>query len=221
MRSCLIAKGGGPAVDAGVAALLVDMRRPSDFGAALETIAQARALQSRPAVYVWLSPGARALGDALAALLPAPPDGVFLDGAESGASVQRLGARLAVFEARAGLEDGALPIVAMAAGTPASVFALGSFAGCSPRLKALAFARDELAAALGVKPAAAPIAQARALLVLAAAGAGVPALDAPALDGGLEEECLAARRDGFAGKLAAKPEEIGVIEKLFGALDRP
>jgi len=221
MRSCLIAKNGQPAVGARVSALVVDMRRPSDFGAALKTIAQMRALQSRPAVYVWLAPGARELGDALAALLPVPPDGMFLDGAEGGASVQRLGARLAVFEARAGLGDGALPIVAVAAGAPSSVFALGSFAGCSPRLKALVFARDELSAALAVEPSAAPIAQARALLVLAAASASVPALDAPASNGRLEEECLAARRDGFAGKLAARPEDVPVIEELFGPLKRP
>ena len=109
---------------------------------------------------------------------------------------------------RANLPHGAIGIVAMAAGAPASALALASFAGCSPRLKALVFARDELAGALGVDAASAPIAQARAQLVLAAAAAGAPALDAPCADprdeAALREECRAARRGGFAGKLVRR-----------------
>lgn len=150
-----------------------------------------------------------------------PPDGIFLKGAENGAHVQHLGAKLAVFEARAGLPDGALGVIAAAAGTPAATFDLASFAGCSQRLRALAFDRDALAGSLGVARAAAPLGLARGLLVLAAAAAGLPALDAPCRDAAdlalLRKECLAARRDGFKGKLGTTPAEIAVIEEIFAA----
>jgi citrate lyase subunit beta / citryl-CoA lyase len=153
--------------------------------------------------------------------LQAPPDGIFLKGAQNGADVQHLGAKLAVFEARAGLPDGALGVIASTAGAPSAIFDLASFAGCSPRLRALAFDREALAARLGVARGSAPLDLARSLFVLAAAAANVPALDAPCRDAAdpelLRKECLEARRDGFKGKLATTPAEIAVIEEIFTA----
>jgi citrate lyase subunit beta/citryl-CoA lyase len=71
----------------------------------------------------------------------------------------------------------------------------------------------------GVVPA--PLAVARGLLVLAAAAAGLPALDRhsrhPNEAADLREECLLARGDGFKGKLATRREEIAIIEEIFAA----
>jgi citrate lyase beta subunit len=86
----------------------------------------------------------------------------------------------------------------------------------------LLFARAALASALGADEGAAPVETARSLLLVAAAAAGVRALDAPCRElERLEEECLAARRDGFFGKCAARPEDIGVIERVLRAENSP
>jgi citrate lyase subunit beta / citryl-CoA lyase len=156
---------------------------------------------------------------ALEALRATPPEGVVLQAAEGAASVQQLGSRLAVFEAEAGAADGATRIVAELS-TPSGVLSSATLAGSSKRLQAVLFGRAALALALGTDEASAPVESARALLILAAAAAGAHALDAPCRDPAkLEEECLAARRDGFFGKCAVREDDIGVIERLFGAPD--
>ncbi len=229
VRSCLILPDDPQLeaqawLDCGASALLLDLREPR--AGALAFLGEARKISPRPRIYARLGPVEHpAVDHALETMLEAPPDGVFLDGAEGGASVQHLAAKLAVFEARAGLAAGAMTIVACAAQTPAAIFALHRYKDCSPRLKALAWESDALARTLGldgwpgVVPA--PLAAARGLLVLGAAAAGLPALDAPsprpneAAD--LREECLVARADGFEGKLATKREEIAIIEEIFAA----
>jgi citrate lyase subunit beta/citryl-CoA lyase len=226
-RSCLILPDD-PRLEAeawlacGASALLLDLREPR--AGALAFLRRARELGARPAVYARLGPVDHPGFDlALEALLEAAPDGIFLDGAEGGASVQHLAAKLAVFEARAGLADGAMTIIAGAAGSPAAIFALGSYKDSSRRLVALAWERDALAQALeldhwpGVD--AAPLVVARGLLVVGAAAAGLPALDAPSPRpnevADLRGECLVARADGFKGKLATTREEIAIFDEIF------
>jgi citrate lyase subunit beta/citryl-CoA lyase len=228
-RSCLILPDD-PGLEAeawlacGASALLLDLREPRAGATAF--LRQAREFGARPALYARLGPVEHPGFDlALESMIQAPPDGIFLDGAEGAANVQHLAAKLAVFEARAGLADGATTIIAGAAGTPAAIFALGSYKGCSPRLEALAWESGGLARALaldswpGVVPT--PLAVARGLLVLGAAAAGLPALDAPSPRPGdaaaLQAECLAARAEGFKGKLATRREEIAIIEEIFAA----
>lgn len=228
-RSCLILPDD-PRLEAaawlacGASALLIDVCEPRE--GALAFLRQAREFRPRPAIYARLGPVEHPGFDlALGSMLQGPPDGIFLDGAEGGVSVQRLAAKLAVFEARAGLADGAMTIIAGAAGTPAAIFALDSYKACSPRLAALFWESDALARALalgawpGVVPA--PLAVARGLLVLAAAAAGLPALAAPSRHpnegADLRDECLLARADGFEGKLATRREEIATIEEIFAA----
>ena len=116
-----------------------------------------------------------------------------------------------------------MTIIAGAAGTPAAIFTLGSYKGCSRDWRRLAWERDALARALelddwpGVD--AAPLVVARGLLVLGAAAAGLPALDAPSLLPNdvieLRDECLVARADGFKGKLATRREEIAIFDEIF------
>jgi len=228
-RSCLILPDD-PQLEAeawlacGASALLLDLREPR--AGALAFLRRAREFGPRPAIYARLGPVERPGFDlSLESMLQAPPDGIFLDGAEGGASVQHLAAKLAVFEARAGLADGAMTVIAGAAGTPAAIFALHSYKSCSPRLVALFWESEALARALaldgwpGVVPA--PLVVARGLLVLGAAAAGLPALDVPSRHPNeaaeLREDCLLARADGFQGKLATRREEIATIEEVFAS----
>jgi len=154
---------------------------------------------------------------ALERLRPTAPDGVVLQAAEGAASVQQLSSRLAVFEAEADAADGATRIVAELS-TPAGFLSSASLARSSRRLEALLFGRAALASALGADESSIPVGNARALLVLAAAAAGMRALDAPCRDPErLEAECLAARRDGFFGKCAASEVDIDVIERVLAA----
>ncbi|CAN5180438.1 hypothetical protein BH10PSE9_BH10PSE9_16150 [soil metagenome] len=154
----------------------------------------------------------------LDALVPLRPDGIVLSGAAGGHAVTRLAALLRPREALAGIADGATPIVAISAGTAAAVLGLDTFAGASARLAGLVCDAAALAAASGTGTTAGPIMAARALTVLAASAAAVPAIDG-AYGGndlaGLEAEAEAARRDGFAGKIATRPEQVAVINRVF------
>ncbi len=225
LRSCLII----PRIDdddamfaSGAGALLFDFADGEGIERHAPLIARARLAQGASRILVRLPRLDDPLFDrALETLQGAPPDGVVLQAAEGAASVQQLGSRLAVFEAEADIADGATHIVAELS-TPAGFLSLATLPGASRRLSALLFARAALASALGAEEASAPVETARSLLVIAAGAAGVKALDAPCRAAGtLEEECLVARRDGYSGKCAASPEDIGVIESVFGAEKSP
>ncbi len=136
--------------------------------------------------------------------------------AEGGFSVAHLGGRLAVYEAEAGLPDGATRILPIATETARAVFALHSLPGSSPRLSGITWGAEDLSADLGAETNraedgawTAPFALARNLTLMAAAAAEVDAIDTinahfRDLDG-LARECRAARRDGFVGKMAIHP----------------
>lgn len=149
--------------------------------------------------------GADASDAALASALAFDPATVLLAGAVGRADVEHLAARLAVAEARLGLDDGRVAIAA-AADSAAGILALGDFGrdagrAATPRLAALAWdgrdrARDGAA---------------RTLVLAAAAAAGVAAIDGaspPAVD--LAAEVAAAARDGFAAKLVERPQDVAL-----------
>ncbi len=189
--------------------------------------AEAEALQrtagflagARGAVFVRIGPLAAAATTAvLDALVPARPTGVVLAGSQSGADVTRLSALLRPREAIAGIADGATRIIAQATDTPAGLLALGSYAGASRRLIALAWDDRRLAQALGAEDASDVAAGARTQTLVAAAAAGVAALDRPFPGNDLDvlqAEAAAARRAGFGGKLALAADQVAVINATF------
>lgn len=222
------------AASSGADALVLDLgdwtndgARASARDAARRFLLEAASATTRPARFVLVAPVESAAIDAdLAAVVPAGADGVFLPEARGGGSIQHLSAKLAVAEAECGRGDGAMRIVAMATQTPAAIFELSTYAGASRRLAALALDFDALRRAIGAETERSapdvlttPFAFARASLVLAAAAARLPAIDRPFTDvldeSGLREECRAARRDGFAAKLAVCPAQIRVINETF------
>ena len=153
------------------------------------------------------------------------PDAILLPRSFGAASVQQLSAKLAVREADLSLADGATRIIAVA-DTAQSLFHMGSYRGSSARLIGIAWSAESLRAEIGAEtdrdpPGGyfGPYRMARDLTLLAATSAGVAAIDAPFADPrdaqGLRAEALAARRDGFAGKLAIGAAQAAVINEIF------
>lgn len=231
MRACLILESDArdedlaAALDCGADALLLrlglcaedDARRDARAWACA-LIAKARQKTAAPKLFVEVAPLDSDLVEAdLDALFGPGPDGVFLPSCDGDAGLQRLAVKLAVREAQGGLSDGATRIGAFLGGDPAGVLALRSFAGSSPRLAVLAFDEAGLCAVLGLAACGgAAIVTARAMVVLAAASAGVPAL-APPVKTGEEPAYAAARRDGFTGAMALFPKQVAAIHKVFPA----
>jgi citrate lyase subunit beta/citryl-CoA lyase len=153
------------------------------------------------------------------------PDAILLRGSLGAASVQQLSAKLAVREADLSLVDGGTKIIAVA-DTATALFGMGSYRGSSARLTGIAWSAESLRADIGAGTNRDLFGDhlglyrlARDLTLLAATSARVAALDAVFPDlhdkEGLRAEALAARRDGFAGKMAIDSAQVGVINEIF------
>ncbi|MCC5862145.1 MAG: CoA ester lyase [Gammaproteobacteria bacterium] len=200
-----------------------------------KTVARKRvreALDARPTpraapVWVRINPldGPLALAD-LAAVIGGRPDGIMLPKFRTVADLQRLDAALAALEAREGLAENSIPMVAVGTETARSLFELGTLDAAGPRLQGLTWGAEDLAVDLGAarnrdsKGEWLPTYQlARSLVLAGAAAAGIQAIDTVYTDfrdrEGLRESCRRARADGFAGKLAIHPDQVSVINEAF------
>ncbi|ARC89495.1 CoA ester lyase [Rhodovulum sp. MB263] len=151
-------------------------------------------------------------------------DGIVLPKAESGESVRALGAACATRGRTC------LPVLAIATETARAIFGLGSYAGLSPDLAGLTWGAEDLSAALGSARSrggdgalTGPYALARNLTLFGAVAAEVQPIDTVWTDirdlAGLEQECLAAVRDGFTGKMAIHPAQVAIINRCFRPSD--
>src|SRR6266513_5823284 len=99
--------------------------------------------------YVRINPLATGLAlDDLAATVAGGPDGILLPKCLP-EDVRTLDHYLTAFEAAFGLTPAAVRIIAIATETPAAIFALGRYAGVSPRLEGITWGAEDLAACLG------------------------------------------------------------------------
>ncbi|MEO4040489.1 CoA ester lyase [Hoeflea sp. CAU 1731] len=164
--------------------------------------------------------------DDLAALVPTRPDGVLLPKSEHGADVQNLSAMIAVHEARSGITNGEIGIHALITETATGLLNAATYVGASDRLKSVSWGAEDLSADLGVETNrdnngnyTDVFRLARSSALLAAASAGVMAVDAVYVDfrneAGLEAECQKAVRDGFSGKMAIHPNQVETINRVF------
>jgi citrate lyase subunit beta / citryl-CoA lyase len=161
----------------------------------------------------------------LAAVTPAAPDGIVLPKCRSGDDVRHLAIWLDAFEAAAGTKAGSTQIVVVATETAASVFGLGSYKDCSPRLAGMMWGAEDLAASLGATENASggkfhsPYLLARDMCLMGAAAAEVAAIDTVYTDienlAGLELETRAARRDGFSAKALIHPKHVDIVNAAF------
>ena len=222
------------AMSAGADMVILDLEdsvapanKPDARERAVAFLTEHRRSADRPLLYVRINGLATGIAEAdLDAVVPAGPDGIVLPKSESGADVGLLSAMLGAREALAGLADGAVKIVAIASEIPAALFTLGSYGGRSARLAGLTWGAEDLSAAVGAETSrtaegvlADPYRLARSLCLFGAAAARVAAIDTVFTryrDGaGLEDETLAARRDGFTAKLAIHPDQVPVINRVF------
>jgi citrate lyase subunit beta/citryl-CoA lyase len=165
----------------------------------------------------------------LAAVMPGVPDGVVLPKSNGGDDVRQVALWLEAFEAAAGTAPGATRIVVVATETAASIFGLGSYKNCSPRLAGLMWGAEDLSASLGATEKAtggvfhSPYRLARDLCLMAAAAAEVAAIDTVYTDidnlTGLEQETRAARRDGFSAKALIHPKHVDIVNAAFEPTD--
>jgi citrate lyase subunit beta/citryl-CoA lyase len=166
--------------------------------------------------------------DDLAAVMPGRPDGILLPKCVP-EDLRTLDHYLSAFEAGAALPLGAVRVIAIATETPAAMFAIGNYAGVSPRLCGITWGAEDLAACIGGNNRRADgiyddvYRLARSLCLLAASAAGVDPIDTIYTDfrdeAGLAEECAAAKRSGFTAKMAIHPAQVAVINRAFTASD--
>jgi citrate lyase subunit beta/citryl-CoA lyase len=175
--------------------------------------------------YVRINPLASGLAlDDLAATVAGRPDGILLPKCVPD-DVRTADHYLSAFEAAAGGPVGNIRIIAIATETPAAVFALGGYAGVSPRLEAVTWGAEDLSACIGGNNRTiegnydGPYKLARSLCLLAASAADVLAIDTIYTDfkdpEGLKVECAAARRSGFTAKMAIHPAQLAPINEAF------
>ncbi|MBW8446167.1 MAG: hypothetical protein K0M49_11100 [Arenimonas sp.] len=208
----LVVSPGGSTADWRAAALFLTRRRQTKSETPLLVLVDS-ALDSD------------ALDERLEILVPARPDGIVLSSVADGSDLQRLDVALSVAEAMAGREPGATPLIAMIGDNASGLLALASFAGRTPRLRAVGRAARALAAELRMEGSpnqqgdAAPVTLSRGLTLLGAAKAQVAALDwlDPTLTGhDLERACAAARRDGFSALITETPDQLTAIAAAYG-----
>jgi citrate lyase subunit beta/citryl-CoA lyase len=214
-----------------------DAVAPAAKEAARRTTAAALAAAGAPVERCWIRVNALSTAffdEDIAGLPGGAIAGVVLPKACGMRDIERLSVALEQLERTRGLAAGALRIVAIVTETAASVLALSEFRAPVPRLHAMMWGGEDLAADLGVasnretrndaNPDAhpayrAPFQLARNLTLFAAAATECLAIDAVftdvrALDA-LLAESTTGRADGFGAKAAIHPDQVAVINRTF------
>ena len=224
-----ITKAGASAAHALVLDL-EDSVAPERLHAARERVRdylRSRADRATQQLWVRINPLASAAAlDDLAQVVGGAPNGVLLPKCTGGHEITMLDHYLCALERREEVPAGSIRIMPVATETPAAVFEMGSYRNAGPRLFGLTWGAEDLSTALGASANkdpdgayAFPYQLARSLCLIGAKAAGVHAVDTVYPDfrdiDGLAAEVRAARRDGFAAKLAIHPDQIAAINAGF------
>jgi citrate lyase subunit beta / citryl-CoA lyase len=191
--------------------------------AARAQLAHLPAAESRAQVFVRVNAPVDELAKDLESLRPSfgRLSGLLLPKAESAAAVRLLVDSLAgLSPAEKGFRGPAIiPVIETAKG----VLNATEIASASPSVRQLLFGPADLAAELGITPTAEgqEFWHARAHIVLVSAAAGLPGpLDGPHLRlddaEGLAVSARAARQLGFSGKCVIHPQQIDLVNDIFG-----
>jgi citrate lyase subunit beta/citryl-CoA lyase len=225
----------GKGVQAGADALILDLedsvsppRKAAARTLAAHYLAAARSREGGPRLYVRVNAMDTDLWQHdVAGVVAARPHGILLPKARSGEDVHKLSIALHHEEERAGVDAGAIRIVAIATETPLSLLQLHTYVEASARLEGLTWGAEDLSAALGARSNreddgrtwTSPYRLARDLTLFTAAAAKVQAIDTVFVNfrdlEGLRLECRAAVRDGFTAKMAIHPGQVAAINEIF------
>jgi len=220
-------------LDSGADILLIDL----EDSVALDRKAVAREMAAafiaekretaRPALYVRVNDLTTGLtDDDLGAVMAARPRGILLPKASSATDVEHLAAKLRVFEAENGIDDGSTRILALMTENAAGILSAGSYREPHPRLSGLTWGAEDLSAEIGARSPRDENGRytdvfrlARALTLVAASAAQLSAIDTVFVNfrdaDALRAECLEAERDGFTAKMAIHPAQVPIINEVF------
>jgi citrate lyase subunit beta/citryl-CoA lyase len=196
---------------------------------------RARAAGRGPQLWVRINAPQTALwrADLAAVVGERAPEGIVLPKISSPAELGAVAEHLAALEKEHGLHAGSVALLAIATETPRGLLALPQYPqaldaapAAAARLTGLTWGAEDLSAALGAagkRDGAGALtftfALARTTCLLTAAALGVAAIDGVQVDfrdgAALARELAEARRDGFSGKLAIHPDQVGPINAAF------
>lgn len=155
----------------------------------------------------------------LQAALQVIPDGIVIPKVESPEQLDWAEKRLAEEERRRGLSPGSLRLW-IGIETPRAILNLGQLAA-HPRLEALIFGSEDLAAALGATrtPQAWEVFYARSAVVLAAAAFGLQAIDMVSIElqdmERVRAEAIFGAQMGYSGKQIIHPNQVAPVHEAF------
>jgi len=177
--------------------------------------------------WVRMNPITTPLGrEDLEATIAGRPDGYVVPKPRAAADVREIAQLLDGLEHRHGIPQGSTRLVLIATETPEGLLNIREVAAASPRVVAVSWGVEDLSAAMGL-PATRDAdgryldipRYARTMCAVAAAAAGVEALDGVYTDladlAGLRRECEEAVAMGFAGKISIHPNQLPVINAAF------
>jgi citrate lyase subunit beta/citryl-CoA lyase len=162
----------------------------------------------------------------LAAIGAARPDGVILPKARSGADLELLDQWLVALEAEHRFAAGSIKVIALITECAQAVLNVATFGIAPARVTGYSWGAEDLAADIGASANRTDDGEfeftfrlARASCLLAAAAAGIAAVDTTDIEfrdvAAVERRARASRRDGFVGKLAIHPAQIAPIHAAF------
>jgi citrate lyase subunit beta/citryl-CoA lyase len=187
-----------------------------------------RSAGGAPELWVRINPLDSGLAESdLAAIIPARPDGIVQPKPDGPEDVARVSSLLDHMELAHGVPPGSIGIIPVATETAIAPFRLGEYAGAGlKRLRGLTWGAEDLAAALGATGNRGADGEwlftyrlVRSLTLMAAHAAGVPAIETLHADyrdeAGLLATSRQARAEGFSGRLAIHPAQVGPINEGF------
>lgn len=184
-------------------------------------------VRPRPLLYVRINPLDTGMTDEdLDAILTGKPDGVMIPKAVGRTDLVETARLLSRHEERAGTPDGFTKIMLVATETAAAVLALPTVPGSTTRLSALTWGGEDLAADIGAEQnhddsgAFTPTyVMVRSMALLTAVASGVQPIDTPFTNyrdlEAFAADCKISRRDGFTGRIAIHPNQVGIINDMF------
>ena len=237
MRSLLFVPGDNDrmlvkAATRGADALIIDLEdavAPDRKVAAREVTTNYLRESIRGAMELYVRVNALTTGELLrdlTAIVPLRPTGILLPKSRHRTDMVEVCHYLSALEAAHGIAENDVRLLVLVTEVPEAVLSLTQESYAHPRLAGLVWGGEDLSAELGAFTNRTPngvyddaFRMARALTLLAASRAGVPAIDTVFVDipdqAGLEQECIDARRQGFGAKCAIHPSQVATINAAF------